>query len=76
MTIYKILTLHKPILEVLSTAGINRIDKLYYINIYQEYKERADKGEKVSFIVLKLAEKYNLSERTIYKIIRLLSHKV
>lgn len=76
MTIYKILTLHKPLLETLNKLGITRTEEAYYTSIYQEYLEHIKKGDKVSFVTLKLAEKYNLSQRTIYSIVKKLSREV
>lgn len=76
MTIYKILQIHKSLLETLNKLGITRTEEVNHTAIYQDYSEYMKKGNKVSYVTLKLAEKYNLSQRTIYSIVKKLSRKI
>jgi len=47
-----------------------RIDDYKYVALYEEYEVMKAAGNKTVFIVAKLSEKHNLSERLIYKVLR------
>lgn len=57
------------ILKTLSNSGINTSD-CRYINLFDEYEDMVLKGEKTTFAVARLSERYNISERSVYRIIR------
>lgn len=46
------------------------------LGIYEEFKARKAKKEKISYIVYDLKEKYNLTERGIYKIIKRMAKRI
>ena len=50
-------------------AGI-RMDDVQYIDLFNEYLALVTQGEKVSYIVATLADKYTISERKVYDLIR------
>ena len=41
-----------------------------FIDLYNEYRSLASSGEKVSYIVARLASEYNVSERKVYSLIK------
>ena len=41
-----------------------------YINLYADYHKLKENGEKVSYIVAVLADRYDISERTVYNLIK------
>lgn len=41
-----------------------------YIELYNDYNRLLDEGEKVSYIVAVLAERYNVCERKVYTLIK------
>ncbi|MCM1439278.1 MAG: hypothetical protein NC131_08790 [Roseburia sp.] len=41
-----------------------------YIDLYHEYSHMLSDGEKVSYIVIRLADKYKVSERKVYSLIK------
>ena len=51
------------------TAGI-RMEDVEYIDLFNEYLALVAQGEKVSYIVATLADKYTISERKVYDLIR------
>lgn len=53
----------------MQAAGI-RLGDTRFIDMYDEYKEMKDMGEKVSYIVAHLADKYAISERKVYSLIK------
>ncbi|NPD91712.1 hypothetical protein [Xylanibacter muris] len=69
MKIIEILKFNRELLKRLQTAGI-RLDDTRYIDLYGEYKDMLDRGEKVSYIVALLADKYEVSERKVYGLIK------
>lgn len=69
MKIIEILKFNRELLKRLQTAGI-RLDDTRYIDLYGEYKDMLDRGEKVSYTVALLADKYSVSERKVYSLIK------
>lgn len=69
MKIIEILKFNRELLKRLQTAGI-RLDDAQYIDLYSEYTEMLDRGEKVSYTVALLADKYSVSERKVYSLIK------
>ena len=69
MTIYELLKFMCEPLERLSKAGIKAKDHKY-VALYDDYLEAQKTGEKVGYIVAILAERYGVSERTVYDVIK------
>ena len=46
------------------------MDDVQYIDLFNEYLALVTQGEKVSYIVATLADKYTISERKVYDLIR------
>ena len=69
MKVIEILNLNKKLLKKFQTAGI-RMEDVQYIDLFNEYLALVTQGEKVSYIVATLAEKYNISERKVYDLIK------
>jgi len=69
MKIIEILKLNKELLSRISDFGI-RLDDCRYIDLYNEYIDKKKQGEKVTYIVAILSEKYSISERKIYDIVK------
>jgi hypothetical protein len=69
MTLFEILSFNKEIISKLLKAGV-KPDDYHYINLYNDYMRMLNQGEKVTYIVATLSERYSVSERKIYSIIR------
>lgn len=69
MTIYELLKFIGEPLERLTNAGIKTGD-YKYIALYEDYRKARETGEKVCYIVAVLAERYGVSERTVYDIVK------
>lgn len=67
MTIYELLKFMGEPLERLTNAGVKAGD-YKYVTLYEDYLEARKTGEKVGYIVAMLAERYGVSERTVYDI--------
>lgn len=53
----------------LQAAGI-RLEDASYIDLYTDYTRLLDQGEKVSYVVAVLSEKYSVSERKVYALVK------
>ena len=74
MKIIEILNFNKELLNRVHDAGI-RLDDYRYIDLYNEYQTMRKQGEKVTYIVAILSDKYGISERKVYNLVkRLNSH--
>ena len=47
-----------------------KVIEIQYIELYNDYNRLLDEGEKVSYIVAVLAERYNVCERKVYTLIK------
>lgn len=69
MKVIEILNLNKELLKNIQKAGI-RLDDVQYIDLFNEYRTLLAQGEKVSYTVAVLANRYGISERKVYDLIR------
>ncbi len=65
MKYYDILKFNGELLHRLHDAGA-RSEDYKYIPLYEDYCSMVRSGEKVSYAVFVLAERYNVSERFVY----------
>ncbi len=68
MTKYDILKLYEGPIRIMIESGLN-IKDVEHLALYEQYGEMKKKKHKVSYIVNYLGEKYNLTERAVYKIV-------
>lgn len=69
MKIIEIVKINRELLKNLHTAGV-RIEDTEYIDLFSDYHKLPDRGEKVSYIVALLSDRYGVSERKVYTIIK------
>lgn len=69
MKIYEVLNFHRELLRRLYNSGV-RLEDACYVDLYDDYSRRLAAGEKVSYIVVVLSEKYAISERKVYSLIK------
>ena len=69
MTIFEAISFNRELLERLSHVGISP-DDCKYVDLFKEYNNLVGQGEKVSYAVAVLSEKYGISERQVYKVIK------
>ncbi|MDD3038915.1 hypothetical protein [Bacteroides sp.] len=69
MKVIEILIFNRDLLKKLLEVGI-RLEDAVYIDLYTDYVQLLNKGEKVSYIVAVLAEKYSVSERKVYTLVK------
>lgn len=69
MKVIEILNFNEEILRKFKTAGI-RLEDIEYIQLYKEYENMVKQGEKISYAIAFLAEKYLVSQRTVYNVVK------
>lgn len=69
MKVIELLKLNRELLTVCRSAGI-RLDDVRYIELYNDYSRLLAEGEKITYIVAALSDKYGVCERTVYDLIR------
>lgn len=69
MTGYEALKLCSGQMDMLRTLGVNPND-CRYLKLYEDYNMMRQKPDKVSYIVATLAERYKVSERTVYDMVK------
>lgn len=69
MTIFDILKFNRELLNRLRASGI-RLEDADYIDLFVDFNKMVSAGEKVSYAVVVLADRYGISERKVYSLIR------
>lgn len=69
MKVIEILNFNRDLLKNMQKAGI-RIEDIRYIDLYADYVRLREIGEKVLYIVALLSERYSISERKVYGLIK------
>lgn len=75
MKIYELLDFNKELLKRLCFAGIKPED-YKYADLFADYERLNREGEKKTYIVATLADKYGISERQVYAVIGRLSQEL
>lgn len=69
MKVVEILKIGQNILKTLQKARI-RIEDVRYIGLYEDYQSFMNDGYKKSYAIAVLAERYNISERQVYYLLK------
>lgn len=68
MTQYEALKLSGCVIERLELAGVRPSDHKY-LRLFEDWQEAKRRGDKVAYAVACLADKYGVSERTVYDVV-------
>jgi hypothetical protein len=69
MKIIEVLKFNRELIKNLRRAGI-RLEDADYVELYNDYANMRSKGEKVSYIVVVLSQRYHVCERKVYDLIK------
>lgn len=69
MKVIELLNFNRELLKKLQEVGI-RLEDTQYIDLYMDYVSLLNQGEKVSYVVALLSEKYSVSERKVYALVK------
>lgn len=75
MTRFEFLTINKSLCRLMVDNSINP-KEIEFLSLVQDYNDMRTKEHKVGYIVSYLAEKYNVSERFVYKTVKNMSGKI
>ena len=75
MTRYEIIKMNEQLFKLMKKNSID-IGDVQYLALFEEYKRMKAKKHKVSYIVCFLSDKYDITERGIYKIIKRFGERV
>ena len=69
MKAIELLKINERPFKIAQMAGL-RLNDYRYLDLYSEYSDLKAHGEKVTYIVSFLSDKYSVSERKIYEVIK------
>lgn len=75
MTQFELIKANETILKAMIQNNISILD-VNNLMIYEEYKARKAKKEKIGYIMCSLKDKYNTTERRIYGIVKRMKKKI
>lgn len=69
MKIFELLAIHRGLLGCMAECGV-RVEDLKYVDLFEEYIRRTADGEKTTYVVATLVEKYGVCERKVYSVVK------
>lgn len=69
MKIIDVLKFNRELINKLRKVGI-RLEDAEYVDLYSDYTEMLGQGDKVSYVIAVLANKYGICERKVYALIK------
>lgn len=69
MRIADFIRLHKGMMDLLSKYDV-KMDDFKYVEMFEDYDSMIKEGNKVTYIVSYLSDKYSLSEASVYRILK------
>lgn len=69
MKVIEVLKVDQMVLRLLQDCCV-KMDDVQYVGLYEEYSGIIKSGAKVSYAVAYLAEKYKISERKVYYLLK------
>lgn len=68
MRAYELFSLNESLLKVMDSASLS-ISDVRYMPAIREYMDMTDAGEKKTYVIQFLSDKYDVADRTLYRII-------
>ena len=75
MTQYELIKTNETVLKAMIRYKIGVLE-VNNLMVYEEYRARKARKEKIGYIMCSLKEKYNISERSIYGIVKRMGKKI
>lgn len=69
MNVGNFIKIHSGLMKTLSELGV-KIDDFKYVELFADYERMASDGNKITYIVSVLANKYKVSETNVYRVLR------
>ena len=68
MTGYELLAVNANLLKKMQSAALS-VDDIKYMEMYREYERLRNEWHKKTYIMQYLSDEYEVSERTVYRIV-------
>ena len=68
MTGYELLAVNENLLKKMQSAALS-VDDIKYMEMYREYERLRNEWHKKTYIMQYLSDEYEVSERTVYRIV-------
>ena len=72
MKAYELIYINRNTLRIMSEISLD-VSDIKYLEMYKKYTRLTAEGHKKAYIMKYLSDEYNISERTIYRVIDRLS---
>lgn len=69
MKVVDLVKISSEAMKSLSKFGVH-IDDFKYIDLFSDYEKLANDGNKITYIVSVLSYRYNVSEATVYRVLK------
>lgn len=69
MTVYDAVSAHAELLKALGQSGI-AVEDVKHLELYSKFHAMLAAGDKTTYIVAVLRDRYAVSERTIWRVVR------
>ena len=69
MKVFELLNFNRESIKIMRRCGV-RLNDVDYIGLFVEYRRMVAEGEKVTYVVARLAEKYAISVRQVYVLVK------
>lgn len=69
MKVFELLEFNRTCLKLMKDNGV-KLNDVEYISLFADYMDMKDKSYKVTYIVAHLAEKYGVSVRHVYALVK------
>lgn len=73
MKVFELLEFNRESIKIMRKSGV-RLSDINYISLYMEYMQMVNGGEKVTYVVARMAEKYGISVRQVYVLVKRLGN--
>lgn len=75
MKAYELLKVNESLLKAMDGASL-AIGDIKYVNMVYDFEQMTARGDKKTYIIQSLADKYNIAERTMYRILERLMQDI
>lgn len=69
MKVFELLEFNRESIKIMRRAGV-KLNDVDYIGLYSEYNQMVKDGEKVTYVAARMAEKYGVSVRQVYVLVK------
>jgi hypothetical protein len=69
MKTHEAIRIYKPLIDAMQNCNI-KVEDVKHLGLYDDFTRLRNEGHKITYIASYLASEYNVSERTVYAIVK------